>query len=210
MAAHAFTTFKHCHGSMLVSVDVETTGLEPGYHEIVQLAIIPMDSQLMPRKDIMPINILIKPQYVERWTHDIISKDRKKQTLETGLDSEKAKDVLEDWFIKLEIPLLNSGKEATMTALGQNYGFDKSFLMSWLGVENYSRYFHYHHRDTMIAANFLNDYADWNGEDIPFSRISLTALCNKLGITNEYKHDAYYDALVTIEVYRRMLQRGLA
>lgn len=196
---------KHLNGSMLCAIDTETTGLEAGYHEIVQLAIIPMDAQLLPRKDIMPLNIIIRPEYPERWTHKVMHEDRKAEILSNGLDSEKAKDVLEDWFIRLAIPPKKTGTPNNITALGQNYAFDQAMLKAWLGIENYSRYIHYHFRDTMVAALFLNDLAAYKCEPAPYPMVGLKDLASTLLIKNDYPHNAYYDALTTAQVYRRLM-----
>ena len=54
---------KHWNGHQLCAIDTETTGLEAGYHEIVEIAIIPLDSEIKPRTDVLPFNIFIKPDF---------------------------------------------------------------------------------------------------------------------------------------------------
>ena len=44
----------HLNGNILCAVDVETTGLEVGFHEIWQIAVLPLDSNIKPNKDILP------------------------------------------------------------------------------------------------------------------------------------------------------------
>ena len=208
--AKTFTTMEHLNGDMLTVVDTETTGLEAGFNEIVQLAIVPLDSQILPRKDLMPLNLLIRPNYPERWDRKIFdkgicSKERKQKIMDTGIDQDKAKDVLEEWFMRLDIPVNKFGNRNKMVALGHNFAFDKSMLSNWLGVTTFDMLWHYHHRDSMVAALTLNDRAAWKANKVPFPKVNLTYLATTLGIKNDYPHDAYYDCLTTAEVYRRLM-----
>ena len=35
----------HLNGNLMAAVDLETTGTQPGYHEIIQIAVVPLDSE---------------------------------------------------------------------------------------------------------------------------------------------------------------------
>ena len=50
---------------------------------------------------------------------------------------------------------LAKGKK--IAPLGHNYGFDKSFITTWLGDALYNLMFDYHVRDSVIADHKLND-----------------------------------------------------
>ena len=59
-------SMQHWNGNQVCAIDTETTGLDPLYDEILQLAIIPLDSNFEVRKDVMPLEIFMKPEYPER------------------------------------------------------------------------------------------------------------------------------------------------
>ena len=80
---------------------------------------------------------------------------------------------------------------------------------AWLGVELTDQLFHSHARDSMLYAISLNDRAAFAGEPIPFSRVGLTSLCRKLGISNDRPHDALNDAMAEAELYRTLLHIDL-
>ena len=42
------TSIQHLNGNLLCSVDTETTGLRAGYHELIQLGVVPLDGDLKP------------------------------------------------------------------------------------------------------------------------------------------------------------------
>ncbi len=193
----------HCNGNLLCSIDVETTGFDCKENDIWQIAIIPLDSQIKPLKSILPFFIpKIQPERPKNVTRKALRKCdvTLPELMLEGLDRWVVVDLFENWFQKLELP-----ENSRIMPLGQNYVFDRAFLIEWLGGPlNYDRFFHYHIRDTMTTALFLNDRYDAHSEKVPFPKIDLTYLANITGAHNEKPHNAMYDAFVTAEIYRRM------
>ena len=60
--------------------------------------------------------------------------------------------------------------------------------------------------DGMLYAVALNDKAAFAGEAQPFPRVSLGAMCAKLGITNTNPHDALADCIAEAGVYHALLR----
>jgi DNA polymerase III epsilon subunit-like protein len=204
-------SMQHWNGYQLCAIDTETTGLEPGWNEIVQLAIVPLDSQIKPRKDVLPLNMFIKPEHPERAYKEAMKVN--KMTLAElaikGFDSDKARDLLTEWVDKLDLPYTKHGNRKKIIPLGQNYGFDRGFISHWLGLDEYERMFHYHYRDTMIASHYLNDRSAFHAEPVPFPKSNLSYLAKTLSIDHSGAHDALADCLMSAEVYRQMISRGL-
>ncbi len=73
----------------------------------------------------------------------------------------------------------------------------------------YDDLYHYHHRDTMSAALYLNDRAAVHGNKVPFSKVGLKYLCSQLSVSYEREHDALQDCRMTLDVYRKLTQQGL-
>jgi len=201
----------HWNGNQLCVIDCETTGLEPGWHDLIQICILPLDSNIRPRRDVMPFYIEMIPENPERADPKAMQINRLDFAIigQRGHDQEKAKDLLADWIDKLKLPMTKYHNRKKILPLGQNYGFDKGFIKAWLGVETYNDYFHYGERDTKAIANYLNDRAAMHVEKVPFSKTSLTWLANKLNVPHEKAHDALADCVTTAKVYQRFLQQGL-
>jgi DNA polymerase III epsilon subunit-like protein len=192
-------------------MDTETTGLDPFTHEIVQLAIIPLDSNIEVRKDVMPFHIKMKPDFPNRIDPEAfkVSGHKLEDLMATGFDKDTAMTLLEDWIQKLGLPVTASGRPKKIIPLGQNYaGFDKFFMIKWLGHLQYNEWFDYHLPDTMSVACYLNDRAAMRAEKVPFSKINLTYLASTLKIPHDRAHDALQDALMASRVYQRMLKMG--
>ena len=113
-------------------------------------------------------------------------------------------DLLDSWVERLELPIYKK-----ICPLAQNWPFDLSFIKEWLGRLNFEHLFHFYYRDTMAAAIWDSDLANFKGEKILFTEYGLRFLGNKLKVHNEKPHDALQDSITTAECYRRMLMRSV-
>lgn len=204
----------HCNGNMICAIDTETTGLDPRYNEIWQICILPLDSDLKPNKDHHPFYLMMKPSRPEyiNWEIPIFKRNKKKilDAINRGHDPEKAHDLLGEWIEKLELPTTKWGTPKKIMPLGQNYAFDKAFIQQWLGMEQYEEWFDYHDRDTMVLANFFNDYAAFRGNPAPFAKVNLPWLCKQFNIVNSRAHDALSDCVATADVYRNFCKKHIS
>jgi DNA polymerase III epsilon subunit-like protein len=189
-------------GHIFCAVDVETTGRVPGYNEIIQLAIVPLNEELDVNRDLPSFNGLMCPDYPERWSskaegvHGI-----SREMLEThGLSQDQMFDKFDEYFNRLELP-----ENKRITPLAHNWAFEKVFLQHWMGFDTFDEYFQSTARDTFLLANSINDMCAWQGKDQYFGRTNLTDMCKKLGVTLTNAHDALADCEATIEVYRKLI-----
>lgn len=201
----------HHNGNQTCVIDTETTGLDAHYHEIIQICILPIDSNFLPRNDVNPFYIEIKPEYPERADPKALSVNKLSfaKIAQRGFSKDKATDLLEGWINKLKLPYTKYGTRKKIRPLGHNYAFDRDFIIRWLGIDLYNEWFDYHYADTMIAANFLNDKAAMHGENTPYPKINLTYIANILNVPNHKAHDSLNDCAVTAEVYKKLTMHGL-
>lgn len=194
--------FVHLNGHLLAAVDVETTGRTPAWHEIVQIAIQPLNSHIEPLKDVLPFYQHIKPEHPERAEKKAMAvhKIDMDWLLIHASDQWKVAELLDEWWTALDLPF-----QRTLVPLAQNWQYEAGFLKAWLGVEQFHQFFHAYVRDTMLTAIYLRDRAYANGEAIPFQRVNLSALCRHYSIVNVKPHDALSDAVAEAEVYKHML-----
>jgi DNA polymerase III epsilon subunit-like protein len=196
-----YSSLVSCNGNLLCAIDLETTGTQPGFHEIIQVAIVPLDSDIRPVHDIPVFYHNMKPKFPRRASRAATAKHgiSIEELVLQAPEPEKIEDMLVEWFNNLDLPF---GK--VLMPLAHNWAFESSFLKAWLGVEMVDRIFHSHARDGMLAAVYLNDRAAFAGEPLPFNRVGLGSVCNKFGLTNTHAHDALADSYVCAEAYRAM------
>lgn len=192
----------HLNGNLLCVVDVETTGKEVGKHDITEIAIVPLNHLIEPYKKYRPFHMKLKPRRPENTDPMALGKVGHKlaDLILDGFDPWKAADLLEEWFIRLNLPMKHS-----IVPLAHNWPFDREFIKEWLGPTTFEFIFHGHYRDTMQIAAFLNDRAYDKKQTYEYSKIGLEALCARLCVENKMPHRALYDCLATAEIYKKFV-----
>lgn len=190
------------NGHMLAAVDVETTGRDAGYHEIIQIAVVPLTSSIEPVADINPFYMEIAPARPERCEADAqtIHGLNIEELMNNCPDAWKVADLFDEWVQSLNLPF-----DRRLVPMAHNWAFERGFLMNWLGLESFNQFFHYHPRDSMLFAISINDAATFHGLSAPFPYPGLKALAKRFGIVNPKPHDALCDALTEAKVYKAML-----
>jgi DNA polymerase III epsilon subunit-like protein len=190
------------NGNPLAAIDVETTGRIGGYHEVIQIAIVPMSLDL-EIADLEPFYQNIAPEYPERVepgstrVHNLNVDD----LMVNAPSKEKVLQYLVEWFDRLPL-----GHGRRLTPLAHNWAFEKSFLTPWLGPELMNSLFSPLIRDTMQTAVFFNDRSAMLGRERPFQSISLSALCKNFGIKLENAHDALADCQATAKLFKSFMR----
>lgn len=196
----------HLNGNLLCAIDTETTGLIPGYHDIIQIAILPLTPDYRPNTREFPaFNLKLKPRRPENASPEAMRVNRRKiaDCINHGMDPDTAVDRLQEWFEKLRL-----APNKRIVPLGANYAnHDKPFIVDWVGgYLNYNALFRNDDRDVQRAANFINDACDWHSVKIPFPKTKVSYLCSLLSVENMAAHDAMSDCLATAEIYRKLMR----
>jgi DNA polymerase III epsilon subunit-like protein len=202
-----YSTMPHLQGHLLCAIDFETTGARPGYHEPIQIAVVPLNSDLRPAEGIRPFYTNIRPLFPERAEPAAtrVHKLDLNYLCQHALEPDRVADLFREWFENLDMPF-----QKVIVPLAHNWAFEYGFLGAWLGIEGRDKIFHAHARDAMTIALGKNDTAFFRGETPPFdSYVSLTHLCRHFGIVNPRPHDALCDCLAEAEVYRHLLNMDM-
>ena len=202
----SYKSMVHLNGNILAVVDVETTGLIAGFHDIIQVCIMPLNSNMEPLREnnVTPFYMDLKPKRPENADDHALRVNKLKLTelLKHGMEPYQAADLFDEWFQKLELP-----HKKKLCPLGANVPFDRSFLIDWLGDETYNQFFDYHIRDIQAVANFLNDRSAWQGQQAPFPKVNVNYLASQLKIDHPHAHDAMQDCIIEARIYKEMLKR---
>lgn len=193
----------HLNGNLMAALDFETTGTKAGYHEIIQIAVVPLNADFRPLQDVRPFYHNIAPEHPERADNEAkaIHRLNLEDLMLNAPSSQKVADMLVEWWEKLDLPFNRS-----LVPLAHNWAFESGFGKAWLGDDLMNHLFFGHARDGMLYALAQNDQAAFAGRPIPFATVGLKSLCSKFKVVNENPHDALCDCLAEAEVYRALLQ----
>lgn len=178
----------------LAFVDVETTGLNPGKHELIELGLVlvrqvPKEGKGPDLEIIEEIDWKIIPTRLE--DADPQSLVINGYTPEKWLFAFDLKKVMEQFAEKT--------RGASMVA--HNVPFDLGFLEKAFEKSGVSNTMHYHRIDTIsLALAKLYDVPE-------VEKFSLRALCEHFGIENKTAHTALSDARATFELFKKLLGR---
>lgn len=169
-------------------IDTETTGLDPEYHEIIQIAAIFCDDHLN-KKDTTVFKI--KPRYIERASEKALQVNGYHPDTwdPTFMVMHKALSHLNHFIDK------NSNGDSPLIMVGQNVQFDYDFLKDAYKREDMSFPF------SELSLDLIQVAKAWSYiTNNRIQRFSLTHLAEFTNQVNVKPHDAGADAEVTLDI----------
>ena len=179
--------------NIFAAIDLETTGLEPGWHEVLEIAIVPLNPNFTISTEIPEFSCRIRAEHPERVDPKAIAVNKLNPS-----EGEEIADVraeLVQWALENGI--------TSITPLAHNLKFDLDFMNS--AFPEFSRIFTHHGRDSMRLALAMNDVFQAQESDMRFSSVSLRSLKLALGVEGDVQHNALEDARDTAHVYRKLM-----
>jgi DNA polymerase III epsilon subunit-like protein len=169
----------------LAFFDLETTGLDPARHEIIEMGLVLTDAN---HKVLDEWEVKVKPLHLERAEPEALRINRYNPA---------------DWLFALDLkPALEvlMEKAADATLITHNITFDWSFLQAGLATAGVKNRLHFHRLDLMSIA-YAKLYKEPRVE-----RFSLAALADFFKITNERAHTALADTQTAYQLFLRLMQ----
>ena len=176
------------------AIDVETTGLDPNFHNMIELGIVPYDDKFRPLKG---IKFLSRIKLVNDYAIDPKALEINKITL-SELEKAPTSSQVRSMFLEWKYQIFGDEK---LLPLGHNYaGFDKLFIQRWLG-DFYGKIFDYHSKDSWQVADICQQIGLIDDDE----DLRLETLRDYLKIDIPQLHSAYFDALCSLEVYKKCI-----
>jgi len=176
----------------LAFIDLETTGLFPEKHEIIEIGVvvakhIRRDGKGPALEKIEEFDIKVKPQRIT-------------DADPAALDVNGYNDA--DWLFASDLKSamqVFADKTEGANMVAQNVSFDAGFLdkaFFLTGVENKMKRF----RIDLLSIYFAKTY-----DETETYRFNLASMCERFGVENLKAHTALSDARAAFEVYKKLL-----
>jgi DNA polymerase III epsilon subunit-like protein len=184
----------------LAAVDIETTGLIAGYHEIIQIAIVLCDDSLNPLDKTFVYKI--RPEHKERVDPKAMECNRLDldELIATAPPQWVVAERLSEFVKSLNLPV-----NRNLVPLAHNWAFESAFMNAWLGLDHFQQIWYRRARDSMTYAASICDREERAGRKRPFEQFSLEWLTKHFNVVNLRPHDAEFDTRATIELYAKLL-----
>jgi len=190
------------NGHVPCVVDVETTGTLAGWHEVIQIACVPLNQHFEPDPNRRFHYLNTYPDHPERIDEEAVRKHGiTLESLEGCPTQARGVELFDEWFRKLDLPY---GKR--LVPVAHNFGFERGFLIHLLGMDGFNECWQSHPRDTMVLGSMINDFYAWHGRKHPFPWVSLGAMCERFDIVNDNEHDALADCLATAKLLGALMR----
>lgn len=180
--------------TIFAAMDTETTGLNSEIHEIIDLAIVPLNDDFS-FSEIPELHIRIKAEHLETAEPEALQVSGLNPN--EGLSLEQAKIEFQNWLKDNDIERIYP--------LGHNLAFDLDFINKTFPEE--SKIISFRGRDSMYLARVINDVCRREKGVELFPKTSLSSVRSVLGITGEQTHHALDDARDSAIAYREMLNK---
>ena len=175
-------------GKRLAFVDLETTGINPYKHEIIEIGcLIAKQNERNEWVVTEEFEFKVKPEHIETAQADALRINHYNEA---------------DWMFahsQSEALKTLSQKCDGCVMVGQNVSFDYAFLATKFGEYNITDPFFYAKLDTISLA-----YMRFR-KDAEMTSFTLRELCERLGIKNEKAHTALADIRATYEVFKKLM-----
>ena len=176
---------------ILAAFDLETTGLDPAVHDIIEIAIVPLNPDFK-RSELPEFTARIKAVHPENADPESL-KISGLNPFE-GEDIQKVATDITKWMSDNHIERIE--------AVGHNLRFDLDFFQ--IKFPSLFRIFSSHFHDSMQLAIIINDISLLQTGKKLFPSVSLRNLKLQLGMEDPVQHRAMDDALDAAELYRRL------
>jgi DNA polymerase-3 subunit alpha (Gram-positive type) len=175
-------------GKKLAFIDLETTGLNPYDHEIIEIGcLIAKQNENNEWVTVDEFEFKVKPDHIETAQQDALRVNHYSEA---------------DWMFahtQQEALATLAKKCEACVMVGQNVSFDYSFLATKFGEYKIKDPFFFAKLDTISLA-YMRFRKDPN-----MNNFSLRELCERLGIKNEKAHTALADIRATYEVFKKLM-----
>lgn len=206
---------KHCNpyhieNNVLCVIEIKTSGPKPYFHDIVDLAILPVDGRFQPSKVFKPFHVISypkRPKNIVVGAGNNISRENLVRVLETGMMPDIATTLFHSWFTEMKL-----AKNGKLIPVAFNWSATLPFLEDWLGwscdTQKPVMYDYYFcegvYRDVIAINGYLQDMAWFNSVNLPFhfNETRKSLIMKIMEVEPSYAEGTYAACIDTANIFK--------
>lgn len=195
---------KYINNNRFCVVDISTSGEIPGFHDLIEICILPVLPGFVPDKTLLPYQAHVRPRRPRNASKPVGYLEEMRKY---ALDSYDVAGTFERWYEKL-----NLRHNKRIFPISWNWSAKQPFVMDWLSHSDLGESFYYdffdkfRHIDLVTLPLYWNEVLGNNGDRCVFTRQVLTNLCTRFGIEWTKPLTAQTRCFLMLEVYRKFTE----
>jgi len=198
---------KYLNNNKFCVVDITSSGQVPGFHDLIEICIVPVTSGILPDKSVMPFSVFMEPknlQNAQPYSGYLA------EYMKYAMNPWDAAASFERWYEKLK---LKGNKR--IFPISFNWSAKQHFIMDWLSHSEDGQPFYYDFFDTFRCIDLVTLPLYWNavllgnGDRCVFTRQTFTNLCTRFGIEWIKPLTAQTRCFLMLEIYRKFTEAAL-
>jgi hypothetical protein len=199
------------NGNKLCAISITYSGINPNFHEICEIGIVPMNYNFDRDRRFNPLYLTIKSTNFELYdsqTANISKKDFIK-IQSTGVDSLDAYDHIMKYIKSLKLKKTKFGTDRRIIPLVYNYGLFYSLMTSTFGPIAFQDMFHHWYRDLLPVAAAIQDYQVRKMvKELAFPKLDLGYISCQLSIPNRSLKGVLPTCVKIQRCYKKIVMEG--
>ena len=160
----------HTNSNVICAIDIRVGGIDPIQSDILEVCFLPLNHSYRPHPTITPFNIRMRPSFLVDLKIAKIGRPELSEFEGSMFDQITGCELFERWWENIR-----HQENKLIMPLVWNWTYIKPWLDNWLG-STYHHYIHDSYREMMSLLNFMNDRADFHGDEPPYKQPTLAQL----------------------------------
>lgn len=198
-----FWGMQHLNENLLCAVRCELTGNDPERHELLEVAVVPLNHKLEIHSEIPLFNMMIRPENINEIDYDKcrVPRNRIANAILTAVTADKAADFFIKWYQSI-----GQKERKRIIPLAHGWPKQRSMFIKWLGYDVFQDIFSEDYRDTLICAHYVNDKQCVQAEKCVFNKQLFSWIAKQLNVNIIDHFSALAECEALPKVYKGLLR----
>lgn len=190
----------HLNLNVLVVIDIRVGGTDPLQSDLLEICAMPLNHSYRPHQDFPPFHLPIKPSFqVDLKVANLGRARFNEEFANSAHEAIKVAELFIAWWRGIR-----AKPDKKIVPVVWDWPRIKPWLEFWLDG-SYFEIFAETHRDIMSVMHFINDRADYRGEEVRYASQSFGGMVSRSGFELMERNSLMANCKAISDCYRHML-----